>query len=106
MGAALETFKRDNPETVSHCIYNPQHLETVEGVGFSHWASYLINGDASGLSEADKQEADSFAEYMGGPIVSCGDDSFFGRPSYPPDALRGDCLDYVALVSPRLPPAY
>ncbi|WLJ71173.1 hypothetical protein [Sphingomonas phage Carli] len=28
MESALATFKRDNPETISHCIYNPQHLES------------------------------------------------------------------------------
>lgn len=28
MQAALDQFKRDNPRTVSHCIYNPEHLES------------------------------------------------------------------------------
>lgn len=28
MESALATFKRDNPETISHCIYNPEHLES------------------------------------------------------------------------------
>jgi hypothetical protein len=26
MESALASFKADNPETISHCIYNPDHL--------------------------------------------------------------------------------
>ncbi len=82
-------------------------FETVTAIGYAHWASYLINGDATGFDYSntpdnpdagDKEQtaADAFAEYMGAPIVSCGDESFFGLP----DAggkLWGDCIEYTAL---------
>ena len=58
----------------------------------------VVNGDASGLSNEEIAAADKFVAYMGGDIVSCGDDSFFMRPDVGGE-LRGDCVEYVALVS-------
>lgn len=72
-------------------------LEPVTGIGYSCWASYLINGDASGIEDSERAAADAFAEYMGGPIVSCGDDEFFGTPDAGGN-LRGDCVEYTALI--------
>lgn len=43
----------------------------------SHWAPYLINGDASGLDEGERQAADDWIEAMGcGVPVSCEDAGF------------------------------
>lgn len=35
-------------------------MKTVTYILPSHWASYLINGDSSGLSDADKRECDEW----------------------------------------------
>jgi hypothetical protein len=40
-------------------------FEVVTEVGFAHWASYLINGDASGLEDEDQRQADAWLEYVG-----------------------------------------
>ncbi len=45
--------------------------EIVKAVGLSAWASYLINGDSSGINEEDIRQADKFREYIGGGIVDC-----------------------------------
>ena len=58
----------------------------------SAWASYLVNGDASGLEEYEKAEADAFLAKEG--LRECCDcsESFF---SHRPDSgLAGDCLNY------------
>lgn len=73
-------------------------LETITGVGFSYWASYLINGDDSGIEESDKRQADDFAAWLGGNIVDCEEESHFARPDWPLDCLLGDCITYTALI--------
>ncbi len=65
----------------------------------AHWASYLINGDASAFDLANTpsdpsagdrelQLAQKFETYMGGPVVDVSEETFFS--SYC-DAL-GRCL--------------
>lgn len=71
---------------------------TVVAIGRACFASYLINGETGDLRAADLEEANAFAEYLGGRIVDCGEEPHFGTPDYPPGALRGDCLPYTALV--------
>jgi hypothetical protein len=39
-------------------------IETAEYTFPSHWASYLINGDASGLEDAEQKEADEAIEQI------------------------------------------
>jgi len=73
-------------------------VETVTGVGFVYWASYLINGDSSGLEDSDIAQADKFAAWLGGNIVDCEEDSHFATPDYPADCLAGDCVTYTALI--------
>lgn len=73
-------------------------LETITGVGFSYWASYLINGDDSGIEESDKVQADKFAAWLGGNIVDVEEESHFARPDFPADCLLGDCVTYTALI--------
>jgi hypothetical protein len=70
---------------------------TVTAYGFASWASYLINGDASGISDDDRKSADAFAAYMGGPIVAVSEHTAFGRPDHG-SMLFGDCALYTALV--------
>ncbi len=71
--------------------------EIVKGVGLACWASYLINGDASGISDQDRFEADAFASWLGGTPVDVGEDTFFGRPDAGTN-LAGDCVEYSAIV--------
>ncbi len=72
-------------------------LVPVTGIGLACWASYLVNGDDSGISEEDKEAADRFVEVIGSNIVSCGEESFFGTCDVF-GVLPGDCLEYTALV--------
>jgi hypothetical protein len=73
-------------------------LEPITATGLAAWASYLINGDDSGIDATDKAQADAFATYLGAMPVSCGDDSFYGRPEFPSAAPYGECLEYTALI--------
>lgn len=56
-------------------------MRPIELTAPSAWASYLINGDASGLDSLDIERADDFAEFAiesganGGP-VGCEDAGF------------------------------
>ncbi len=77
-------------------------METLTATGFAYWASYLINGDASGLDDNERACADAFAEYLTGgkgSIVDCGEDTFFAYPECG-SHLWGDCVEYTALVRP------
>jgi hypothetical protein len=47
--------------------------------GAAQWASYFINGDASGLSDEERKPADDWCERELGPndaIVDCGEPYF------------------------------
>jgi hypothetical protein len=73
--------------------------QTVTATGLSAWASYLINGDDSGIDAEDKRAANEFAQSLGGPIVDCEDAGFMWRPdSFQFMPLGGDCQRYTALV--------
>ena len=80
-------------------------LETIFGNAPSYWASYLVNGDSSGLEQEEIEQADKFAEWLGGNIVDCTgehDDDHPGFMRYH-DAqqfgtLAADCSRYTALV--------
>lgn len=66
----------------------------------SHWASYLINGDDSGLDPEEKAACDAWITREGvGMPVSC-DDAGFCRhhDAYNEMPLGADCQDYVFLV--------
>lgn len=65
----------------------------------AYWASYLINGDDSGLAdELERGKIDDFLrrEGLSGP-VSCSDESYFAWRN---DAMNLGCnvLDYTFLV--------
>lgn len=67
----------------------------------SHWASYLINGDASGMDEADIEACDAWIarEGLGAP-VSCEDAGFMRRhDAYLECPLGADCQTYAFLRS-------
>lgn len=69
------------------------------------WASYLINGDASGIDTAERRQADDFLTLwkLGAP-VDCEEHGF--RRWNDAHALGGsaalaqDCADFTFLVTP------
>jgi hypothetical protein len=72
----------------------------VTAIAPSSWASYLINGDATGISDSDRQAADAWVKRQNmGAAASC-DDYGFTRWH---DALEecpfgADCQTYTFLV--------
>lgn len=75
-------------------------LVPFEAVAPSHWASYLINGDASGIEPEDVRQADAWIAREGlGLPVSCEDAGFHWRhDAYAECPLGADCQTYVFLV--------
>lgn len=71
-----------------NCFEYPFEGESFTGP--AAWASYLVNGDASGISDAERAEADRAADGLGNCIdaIDCG---FMSRPDY---GLAGDCCKY------------
>ena len=62
----------------------------------AHWASYLINGDHSGISEEEKSACDHWLESQGSPnIVDVGEPYFTWHNDA--NSSGGDVCDYVAL---------
>jgi hypothetical protein len=71
-------------------------------IGAACWASYLINGDASGLTDDERQLADDWCERELGPndaIVDCGEPYYTNHYAlYTGDKYRaGDVVDYRVL---------
>jgi hypothetical protein len=74
-------------------------IETVTATAPSHWACYFINGDASGMEDEDIAQADQFAAWLGGNIVSCEDAGFMGwHDARQFGTLAADCQTYTALI--------
>ena len=62
-----------------------------------YWASYIANGDESGLEEGEKELIDSTLEHLELNRSHCADvldDSHFELPFYP-DLLAGDYCTYI-----------
>jgi hypothetical protein len=78
-------------------------MQTLELTAPSAWASYLINGDASGISEEDQRAADQWLASIGhGGPVGCEDYGFcrvhdaFGFMPF-----GADCQTYTFLIQNR-----
>jgi len=83
------------------------NIETIEYKLPAYWASYLINGDASGLldkcqdspEQSEQATIDQWLESEGNPhFVDCGEQYFSW--SNEATSLGGDVCDYVAHKSP------
>ena len=96
MHTTVETFKSGE-----------QTITVVRAIGYAHWASYFINGDASGFDISNTPDdphagdrelaaADAFQAWIGGSIVDVEGESFFDSPDN--GGLAGDCVVYVAHV--------
>lgn len=67
----------------------------------AHWASYLINGDHSGLTDAEQAQADAAIDWIGkgGPVdVSEGEFSWTHDVQHITGRLGGDVATYTFLT--------
>ena len=66
----------------------------------SYWASYLINGDASGMDDGDQADCDAWLASLpyGYNCVGVSGDPEF-RPSNDAGTLAGECADYTFMRS-------
>lgn len=72
--------------------------DTFTVTGYSHWASHLINGDPSGLSDEDFAELQAwlaFNDVHDHDCLNCSEESYFGTPDGPATLLQGDVVDYT-----------
>lgn len=73
--------------------------ETVTYTLPAYWASYLINGDSSGINSHDEYFADKFlADRNLQPPVSCSEESWFSHRNDSDNRLGGDVLEYTFLM--------
>lgn len=80
-------------------------LETITATAPSDWASYLINGDASGIDDADVAAADAFCSWViSGRAewqspVGCEDAGFLAQhDAYHLFPFGADCQTYLFLI--------
>lgn len=74
-------------------------IETTTFTLPSYWASYLINGDASGLNDEEQENADSFLEDVTPWTPSSVEGESFFSNSNDAGTLPGDCLEYTFFKS-------
>ena len=81
---------------------NGATLRIYKLTALSAWASYLINGDASGLDDGEAATVDAWlaAEEVPGSPATCDDAGFRWRHDASNYALAGDCQTYVWLIPP------
>ena len=60
----------------------------------AYWASYLVNGDASGITDDERAEIDAFCEGLGTCSGTTDEPEYFQRHN---DANRvgGNVLDFI-----------
>lgn len=77
-------------------------LEHVKLTAPDYWASYLINGDASGLEQEEIDSCDLWLEreFSKAPVSCVGAEyvGFLWRHDARGFALAGDCIEYTFLV--------
>jgi hypothetical protein len=67
-------------------------IGTYKDMGYAHWESYLINGDASGLEEEEIEAADNWLSgHKWGPICT-GEEEEFTREV---PGLPGAGVEYI-----------
>lgn len=66
----------------------------------SAWASYLINGDSSGIDEKDIRQADAWIARLGfGSPVDCEDAGFVHvHDAWQECPFSADCQEYAFLI--------
>lgn len=84
-------------------------MTSIIVTGPVHWASYLINGDASGLSDEEQAQAAAWLEREGVEIIDVARDEdgreyepwfTWSYDLYAPETncKGGNVIDYVAIV--------
>ena len=77
--------------------FEPPESDTLNRFGlYSHWASYLVNGDDSGISAEDKAACDSFIsreELTEWTCANVSENTHFGSPDC--GGLQGDIARYT-----------
>ena len=77
------------------------HFESDSIDAPAYWASYLINGDASGMEDAEQAECDHWFASLGDgwDVVGCDEESHFGRFYFAVEGrwLGSDLLSYQLL---------
>lgn len=79
------------------------NLEPATIQGSAHWASYLVNGDASGLTDSELAVCDAWLVQNAlehAPIVDCGEPYFswsYGLHTSA-DCQGGDLVEYTYLA--------
>ncbi len=91
------TCNTDSEVRCDHCSKVLQEAYCTEYVLPSYWASYLINGDASGLEDGEQDEIDRWVEQVNpGHCVDCSEDTWFAH-SNDAGTLAGDVCTYKFL---------
>ena len=77
-------------------------MTTIELTAPSHWAPYLIHGDASGLSLEDEQACENWLRAMNlhnADCVDCIDAGFCHSHDASEFTLAADCQTYTFMLS-------
>jgi len=77
-------------------------LQVVEIIAPAYWASYLTNGDASGIGDEEAKRCDAFMakHYPYVDVVDVKGEPFFSwsYDAYGGDSEGGDLCEYVGLL--------
>jgi hypothetical protein len=78
-------------------------MDTFELTAPSYWASYLINGDSSGLNAVEKLACDDWLKANRiFDVLDCVDAGFRWRHDADEFALAGDCQTYTCTIKEEL----
>jgi hypothetical protein len=67
-------------------------IGTYKDIGYAHWASYIINGDASGLEEEEVEAADNWLNNNNWGPIDTGEEFEF---TLEVPGLPGAGLEYI-----------
>lgn len=74
-------------------------IKVIEVTLPAYWASYLVNGDASGISDEDLELCDEWLrDNLELIVVSCDGEPYFSRYNDAGTPGAGDVLDYQCHV--------
>lgn len=74
-------------------------MKTIEYTLPAPWASYLINGDASGLTGSEEFQIDGFLAKHNLPApVGCSENTWFARSNDSGNDLAGDVMTFTFLI--------
>ena len=76
-------------------------MKTISINGFAHWASYLVNADASSLDAADIDAVTQWARDNGVSVHNClsADEDGIGWVKVDGREIMGDCAYYTFSIA-------